>query len=108
MKTKILLLLVVALTLTNLYTLWEVELPEEYQEITKKDNLRGYWKNGVLYIEFDNEPNEYLTVYTSEDIYYIDVRAKEVKTETGLYMYFKDSKELATYIEHQTAKDNNP
>lgn len=31
-----------------------VILPEEYQEITKKDNLRGYWKNGVLYIEFDN------------------------------------------------------
>ena len=33
-----------------------VDLPEEYMEITDRDNLYGYYdKSGVLHIEFDND-----------------------------------------------------
>lgn len=32
----------------------KVDLPEEYKEITQDDILRGHYKNGTLYLEFDN------------------------------------------------------
>jgi len=36
----------------------KIDLPEEYKNITKSDNLKGYYdSDGTLHIEFDNTNN---------------------------------------------------
>lgn len=34
-----------------------IDLPEEMRLIQSVDNLKGYWKDGTLYIEFNNISN---------------------------------------------------
>ena len=35
----------------------QLNLPKEINLITKQDTLKGYWKNNVLHIEFNNKRN---------------------------------------------------
>jgi hypothetical protein len=37
----------------------KIDLPEEYQSITKNDTLKGYYENGILHIEFNNKKNNF-------------------------------------------------
>lgn len=34
-----------------------IDLPEEYESITKNDTLKGYYENDILHIEFNNKRN---------------------------------------------------
>ena len=34
-----------------------IDLPEEYESITRNDTLNGYYEDGVLHIEFNNKRN---------------------------------------------------
>ena len=34
-----------------------IDLPEEYESITRNDTLKGYYEDGVLHIEFNNKRN---------------------------------------------------
>ena len=36
------------------YSEQQIDLPEEYKEITIKDTLQGYYQDDVLHIEFNN------------------------------------------------------
>lgn len=46
----------------------KVDLPEEYKQITKSDNLKGYFdKDSILHIEFDHDNNGIKFIWNDDE-----------------------------------------
>ena len=76
MKLNIPSFIIGILTIMSLYCLLfivfyekqqKVDLPEEYQLITKQDTLQGYYSNDTLVIRFNNKRNQITQTHICSD-----------------------------------------